>query len=318
MDVVVAGASGALGTVLVPQLLAAGHTVTGLSRSESGLRRIEAAGARALRADILDEPGLVRALSDVRADAVVHQATALDRTPSRHRHLHATNALRDRGTAHLLRCAAQIGARRFVTQSFFLGYGYRDHGPALVTEDRPFGELTGDAFDVHLRSMRANEDQVLGATGIEGVALRYGLFYGADRSTTAMLDLARRRRLPVPVPAGVTSPVHLEDAAAATVAALERGQPGQAYNVVDDQPVGFDEFLRALAAAAGAPPPRQVPAWTLRPLPYLHALLAGTRIRVSNQKAREELAWAPRHPSCHEGLAALAAAGVTTRSGEEA
>ncbi|MHA6629290.1 NAD-dependent epimerase/dehydratase family protein [Pseudonocardia sichuanensis] len=308
MDVVVAGASGALGTVLVPQLVATGHTVTGLSRSPSGLARIRAAGARAVRADLLDEPGLLRALADVRADAVVHQATALERTPTRHRHLHATNALRDRGTAHLLRCAAQIGARRFVTQSFFLGYGYRDHGSAPVTEDRPFGELTGDAFDVHLRSMRANEDQVLGATGVEGIALRYGLFYGSDRSTAALLDLARRRRLPAPAPAGVTSPVHLEDAAAATVAALERGRPGQAYNVVDDHPVGFDEFVDALAAAVGAPPPRRVPAWVLRPLPYLHALMARTRIRVSNAKAREELDWAPRHPSCHEGLAEVAAA----------
>jgi nucleoside-diphosphate-sugar epimerase len=307
VDVVVAGGSGALGAVLVPQLVAAGHTVTGLSRSASGLSRIRAAGARAVRADILDGPGLLHALADVRADAVVHQATALRRTPTRHRDLYATNALRDRGTAHLLRCAAQLGARRFVTQSFFLGYGYRDHGDAPLTEDRPFGEPTGDAFDVHLRSMRANEDQVLSTAGIEGIALRYGLFYGADRSTAALLDLARRRRLPAPTPAGVTSPVHLEDAAAATVAALERGRSGQAYNVVDDHPVGFDEFVQAVATAVGAPPPRRVPAWALRPLPYLHALMVRTRIRVSNAKAREELDWAPRHPSCHEGLAELVA-----------
>ena len=305
MHVVVAGASGALGSVLVPQLVAAGHTVTGVSRSPAGLERIRAAGARAVQADVLDGPGLLRALAGTRADAVIHQATAIDRTPTMHRHLHRTDELRDRGTAHLLRCAEQMGAARFVTQSFFLGYGYRDHGPAPVTEDRPFGEFAGDAFDVHMRSMRTNEDQVLGATGIAGIALRYGLFYGVDRSTAALIDLTRRRRLPVPVPAGVTSPVHLEDAAAATVAALERGRPGQAYNVVDDHPLGFDEFVDAIASAARAPRPPRVPAWVLRPLPYLYALMVRTRIRVSNAKARTELGWTPRYPSCREGLAAL-------------
>ena len=154
MKVVVAGASGALGRALVPQLIAAGHAVIGLSRSTGGAERIDAAGAQAVVADVLDGPGLLRVLAGVRADAVLHEATAIDGMPFLHRHLYPTDALRDRGTANLLRAAEQLGARRFVTQSFFLGYGYRDHGPEPVTEERSFAPLAGDAFDVHMRSMR--------------------------------------------------------------------------------------------------------------------------------------------------------------------
>ncbi|WP_246258278.1 NAD-dependent epimerase/dehydratase family protein [Amycolatopsis anabasis] len=300
-----AGATGTLGSALLPRLVEAGHSVVALTRSAGGARRVADAGAEAVLADVLDEPGLLTALRGHRADAVIHQATALTRTPVAHRHLHATDELRDTGTAHLLRAAEQVGATRFVTQSFFLGYGYRDHGDGWVTEDQPFGELAGDEFDVHLRSMRSNEDQVFSADGIEGIALRYGLFYGPEPGTRKLMDQARKRMLPVPRPSGVTSPVHIEDAAAATVAALERGRGGQAYNVVDDHPLGFDEYVTALAAAAGAPAPRRVPAWLLRTTPYLHALMVGTRIRLSNAKAKRELGWAPRFPSCHEGLAAV-------------
>jgi nucleoside-diphosphate-sugar epimerase len=305
MKVIVAGATGALGTALVPKLLDAGHDVVGLTRSESGARRLRDAGAASVQADLLDGPGLLAALGGCRADAVIHQATALTRTPMLHRHLYPTNELRDRGTAHLLRAAALVGARRFVTQSFFLGYGYRDHGDTPVVESAPFAQPAPGAFDRHMRSMRSNEDQVFGTPGIEGISLRYGLFYGADTSTRTMLDLVRKRRLPVTAPSGVTSPVHLDDAAAATVAALERGRAGQAYNIADDDPTSFDEYVRTLAAVAGAPAPRRVPSWALRAMPYMHALMVGTRIRLSNAKAKAELGWAPRYPSCHDGLAAV-------------
>ena len=309
MKVIVAGATGALGTELLPKLRDAGHDVVGLTRSESGARRLWALGVAGIQAEILDGPGLLAALEGCRADAVIHQATALTRTPTMHRHLYPTDELRDRGTTHLLQAAALVGARRFVTQSFFLGYGYRDHGDAAVDESAPFAQQAPGAFNRHMTSMRSNEEQVFGTPGIEGISLRYGLFYGADRSTGKLLDLARKRRLPVTTPTGVTSPIHLVDAAAATVAALEHGRAGQAYNVVDDHPVSFDEYVRTLAAAVGAPAPRRIPAWMLRPMPYMYALMVGTRIRVSNAKAKAELGWAPRYPSCHEGITSLVRAG---------
>ncbi|WP_020667237.1 NAD-dependent epimerase/dehydratase family protein [Amycolatopsis nigrescens] len=306
MRVVLAGATGTVGSALVPMLVEAGHSVLGLTRSSGGAAKLTAAGATPVLADVLDEDALLGALNGQRADAVLHEATALTRTPMLHRHLHPTNELRDAGTRNLLRAAELVGATRFVTQSFFLGYGYRDHGDRPVTEDSPFARPDGSPFDVHMRSMRSNEDQVFGTPGIEGISLRYGLFYGPEVSTRKLMDLARKRMMPVTDPSGVTSPIHIDDAAAATVAALERGRAGQAYNIADDHPVGFAEYVRAVASAAGAPAPPRVPAWLLRAVPYLHALMVGTRIRLSNEKAKRELDWAPRFPSCHDGLAALA------------
>lgn len=305
MKIVLAGATGTLGTVLVPQLIAAGHSVLGLTRSENGAQRLKAAGAEPVLADVMDGPALLAALDGHSADAVIHQATAITRTPMAHRDLYATNALRMQGTANLLQAARSLGAQRFVTQSFFLGYGYRDHGESLLTEERPFAPPGDGAFERHLRAMRSNEDQAFNTPGIEGIALRYGFFYGPERSTHLLMSLARRRMLPIPRPAGVTSPVHIVDAAAATVAALERGHAGQAYNIVDDHPVGFDDFIAAVAAAAGAPMPRRVPGWLLRATPYMYALMVGARIRVDNHKAKQELGWRLSYPSCVDGLSAL-------------
>lgn len=306
MRVIVAGATGTLGMTLTTQLIAAGHSVIGLCHRHEGASRLTAVGAEPVVADLLDEQGLLAALAGRTADAVIHQATALSRTPITHSRLDATNTLRDIGTSHLLRAAAAVGARRFLTQSFFLGYGYRDHGTEPVTEDHLFGRPDGSPFDRHLRSMRSNEDQVFAAAGIEGIALRYGLFYGPEPTTLRFAALTRARRLPVPVPAGVTSPIHITDAAAATVAALDFGRSGEAYNVADDCPLGFDDNIRAIAQAAGAPEPRRIPGWLLRATPYLHGLMVGTSIRLSNEKAKRELGWQPRYASCHEGLADLA------------
>ncbi|RJL33256.1 NAD-dependent epimerase/dehydratase family protein [Bailinhaonella thermotolerans] len=305
MRILLAGATGTLGKELVPLLIAAGHEVTGLTRSERGVAALAAAGADGLVVDMMDGAGLMAALEGRSADAVIHQATAITGAPLFHRALHATDDLRDRGTANLLRAARLVGAKRFVTQSFFLGYGYRDLGPGLVTEERPFGVRQGGAFDRHLDSMRSNEEQVLGADGIEGISLRYGMFYGPEPATRNLLRMTRRRRLPATRPSGTISPIHIRDAASATVAALERGRAGEAYNVCDDEPLEFAEYIRALARAAGAPPPPVVPGWVLRATPYMHALMVRTRVALSNAKAREELGWAPAYPSAREGLAAL-------------
>ncbi|WP_028935139.1 NAD-dependent epimerase/dehydratase family protein [Pseudonocardia spinosispora] len=304
MKIVVAGAGGAIGGYLVPRLVAEGHQVVGLTRAPSGAVRVRELGAEPVVADLLDADGLLTAVRGLRADAVIHQATALDRVPMLHRHLYPTNALRDQGTRNLLRAATELGAGRFLTQSFFLGYGYRDHGSGLVTEEQPFAQASGTAFDVHLRSMHANETSVFTAPGIEGIALRYGLFYGKDAATDELVRRLRARGLPVPHPGAITSLIHLDDAAAATVAALHHGRPGHAYNIVDDEPTSFADYLRELAATHDAPPPREVPGWLLRPLPYPYAVLVGTRLRVSNALAKTHLAWTPKYPSHREGLRA--------------
>lgn len=306
MRVVLAGATGAIGRSLVPQLLAAGHGVVGLTRSEKGAAQLRAAGADAVHADILDEEALLSSLTGHSADAVVHQATAIDGVPMRHRDLYATDALRDEGTRNLLRAAEVVGAYRFVTQSFFLGYGYRDHGDGLLTEEHAFAEPTGHrGFDRHMDSMRNNERHVLESDGIDGVALRYGMFYGPEPATRRLATLAARRALPMPSPSGITSLVNIHDAASAAVAALDRGNGGQAYNIVDDHPVGFADYVAAIADRAEAPAPMTVPGWLLKPLPYMYALMVATRIRLSNAKAKRELGWAPRYPSYRDGLDAL-------------
>lgn len=302
MRVVLAGATGTLGGVLVPQLLAAGHTVLGLTRSAERARQLQDVGVETRVVDVMDEQRLLAALDGYTADAVIHQATAITGTPLRHRDLHATDDLREQGTANLLRAAELVGARRFVTQSFFLGYGYSDHGDAVLTEDHPFAPTGKGPFERHLRSMRANERQTFDAAGIEGIALRYGFFYGPEVSTRKLMELAAQRKLPMPKPSGVTCPIHIADAASATVAALERGRAGEAYNIVDDTPVSFAEFVAAVAKATDALAPRTVPGWVLRLVPYMHALMVGTRIRLSNEKAKRELGWKPAYPSCHDGL----------------
>lgn len=306
MRVLLAGATGTIGRFLVPQLLTAGHSVLGLTRSARGVAQLGAAGADAVHTDVLDGEALLAALEGHHADAVIHQATAIEGVPLRHRDLHATDRLRDRGTTNLLRAADLVGARRFLTQSFFLGYGYRDHGEDLLNEDRPFAEPTGHrAFDRHMDSMRANEHLALSTAGIDGIALRYGMFYGPEPATQQMATLIARRRLPVPRPSGTTSLIHIHDAASATVAALDHGHAGQAYNIVDDHPVDFADYLAAIADHVYASAPPAIPGWLLKPAPYMHALMVATRIRLSNTKAKSELGWTPRYPSYREGLDAL-------------
>ncbi|MER7077319.1 Nucleoside-diphosphate-sugar epimerase [Saccharopolyspora kobensis] len=302
MRIVLAGATGTLSSELVPSLLAAGHEIVGLTRTTSGAQRLRTAGVTPVVTDVMAADALLTALDGHTADAVIHQATAITRTPAFHRDLHPTDALRDVGTRNLLHAAKRLGARRFITQSFFLGYGWRDHGPGLLTEEHPYAEPERGPFGHHLRSLRSNEDQVLGSPDLEGIALRYGLFYGPEPATRKMLELTRKRQLPIPRPAATLHPIHIADAASATVAALERGRAGQAYNIVDDQPVDMGDYLAALAETAGAPPPRRVPGWLFRAVPYMHSLLVGTRIGLDNSKAKRELGWAPEYPTYRDGL----------------
>ena len=307
MKVLLAGASGAVGTPLTRQLVAAGHEVVGITRSRANAERLRAGGARAVVADVLDRENLLDAVRDLRADAVVHQLTALNTRKMREA-MQGTNALRTTGTAHLLAAARTVGAHRFLTQSIVYGYGYRDHGPHVITEDDPFGEPVSGQLGSAVAAIRSNEEQVLAADELEGIALRYGLFYGQDSFTRMMSDLLRKRRLPVPSSGGgFASFVHLEDAAAATVAALEKGRAGQAYNVVDDEPVRWADYLDAVAAELGVRRPWRVPSWMLRAIPYLHTIMT-TSMLVSNAKARRELGWAPAVSTYREGIPLVAKA----------
>jgi nucleoside-diphosphate-sugar epimerase len=252
-------------------------------------------------ADALDREGLLRAVDGHSADAVIHELTALKKPPMRASGMTMTNRLRTEGTANLRAAAARLGANRIVTQSIVLGYGFRDHGDHVLTEADPFGIPAGDLTDETVAALHAAEAQTFEAP--EGIALRYGLLYGGDASQIRPM-LAKRM---VPVAAGgPLGWIHHLDAAAATVAALERGRPGQAYNIVDDQPATWGEVFRAMAAAFGAPPPRRVPRWLLRFLaPYIGMVMLDTWLRASNAKAKIELGWQPRFRNYRDGIAAM-------------
>ncbi len=301
MKVLLAGATGAIGVPLVRRLTMAGHEVVGITRTDAGAAMLWDLGASIVIADALDREGLLRALRDTRADAVVHQLTALKRMPLRHRDLEVTNRLRVEGTANLLAAAGQVGARRFVTQSFFGGYGFHD-GSTVLTEQDVFAP-PGGKFDPAWQAMRSSERQVLEAPGIEGIALRYGGFYGPD-SISTMLDSLRKRQLPVPRGGGAyASLIYIEDAAAATVAALERSAPGEIYNIVDDEPVRWGVLVNTLADAFGVPRPRRLPGALLRlAAPFLGTVMTRQSLRLSNAKAKAQLGWRPTVPTYREGI----------------
>jgi nucleoside-diphosphate-sugar epimerase len=306
MRVLLAGASGAVGTPLTRQLIAAGHEVIGITRSQANAERLGNAGAEAVVADVMDRENLLAAVRGVRADAVMHQLTALG-TKMREA-IQGTNNLRTTGTTHLLAAARVVGAHRFLTQSIVLGYGYRDLGPRVITEDDPFAEPVSGPLAAGVAAIRSTEEQVFSADEMEGIALRYGAFYGQDSFTRMIINLVRKRRLPVPSSGGgFVTLIYLEDAAAATVAALEKGRAGQAYNIVDDEPVRWADYLDGIAAELGARRPWRVPTWMLRAIPYLHTIVT-TSMRVSNAKARRELGWAPAVSTYREGIPLVAKA----------
>ena len=305
MRVLVAGASGAIGIPLVRLLRHAGHQVVAVHRAPDGHVRLAAAGAVPVAADVLDRPGLARTLRGQWADAVIAELTALKKTPLRHADMAATNRLRAEGTANLLAAAAQLGARRFITASMVLGYGFGDWGGRVLTEADPFAPPGHGRFEQHLAALRACEQQVLGAEGLDGIALRYGQFYGPGPASDALVAGLRRRRLPVTRASGPVPWVYIDDAASATLAALQLGERGTAYNIADDEPVSIAVMLTTMAAAVGAPRPRAVPGWLLAPLPLGKSIVTGG-LRVANAKAKAELGWQLQAPNYRDGLRLLA------------
>ncbi len=294
--VFVAGGSGTIGVPLVRALVAAGHRVFATTRSPEKQALIRGMGAAAVVVDALDGPALEQALRAAAPTHVIHQLTALPKAgPRSVSDLTATNRLREEGTRNLLRAAISSGARRIVGGSFaIIG--------AAVSAASPEMDLEPAA-----QAVRSMESQILEAARrgeIEGIVLRYGLFYGpGSPATEAMIGLVRRRRLPkVRHDSGQLPYIHLDDAVAATVAALGRGSSGSVYDVVDDHPVSFSEMVDNLAEAVGAPRPFTVPAWLPRLVTPYRARLLTVRLQLSNAPARRELGWAPAFPSCREGL----------------
>lgn len=321
MKVLVVGATGALGTQLVPRLVANGHEVVGTARSEARFLKLRDLGATPVVMDALDPEGVARAVAEAEPDAIVHQATALAGSiDMRHldRDFAQTNRLRAEGTDHLLAAGRAVGVRRFVVQSYAGWPAERSGGP-VKDEDAPFDPSPPEALRAALGAIRHLESAVTGAWWTEGIALRYGGFYGPGTSLAPggeHFELIRRRGFPlVGDGAGVWSFVHVEDAADATVAALEHGRRG-VYNVVDDEPAPVSEWLPFAARVLGAKEPRRVPRWAGRLLAGEAATVMMTEVRgASNEKAKRELGWQPRHATWREGFREL---GRAARSGTEA
>jgi nucleoside-diphosphate-sugar epimerase len=314
MKVLVAGASGALGKQLVPRLVANGHEVVGTTRSESNRELILELGATPAVADALDADQVARVVAEAEPDVIAHELTALSGDfDLRHfeRTFAETNRLRTEATDHLLAAGRAVGVKRFVAQSY-AGWPTERTGGPVKTEDDPLDPTPPGAVRSTLEAIFYLESAVTGAGWTEGVVLRYGGFYGPGTSLSPeggeMVEAVRQRKFPViGNGAGVWSFIHIEDAADATVAAIEHGRRG-IYNIVDDEPSRVSEWLPAAATAMGAPRPRHVPRWLGRLLAGEAVTVMMTEVRgASNAKAKRELGWEPRHPSWRDGFAGVAA-----------
>jgi len=311
MKVFVAGASGAIGRQLVPKLVANGHEVVGMTRSEGKRDLLRGLGARPVVADALDPEAVGRAVSEADPEVIVHELTAIPGTlnPRRlDRDFETTNRLRTEGTDHLLSAARAAGARRFVAQSFAPLIYARTGGP-VKTEEDPVDSRPPPGTRATSAAIRRLERAVTEAGWVDGIVLRYGGFYGPGTSIaidpdTEQIAAVRSRKFPiVGAGTGIWSFIHIEDAATATAAAVERGAPG-IYNVTDDEPAPVAEWLPGMAAALGAKPPRGVPKWLGRIVAGSAGVTMMTEMRgASNEKAKRELGWAPSYGSWRRGFA---------------
>jgi nucleoside-diphosphate-sugar epimerase len=312
MKVFVAGAGGALGQQLLPRLAEDGHEVVGMVRSEAKAPLVGELGARPIVADALDPDAVAAAVAEAEPEVIVHQLTALSgKLDLRHfeREFALTNRLRSEGADHLLAAARAVGTRRFVAQSF-AGWPFARVGGAVKSEEDPLDPDPPAAFRTTLAAIKHLEAAVAGADWIEGLALRYGGFYGPGTSLSLHPDgehteAVRKRQFPVVGSgAGVWSFLQIEDAAAATALAVNGGAPG-VYNVVDDEPAPMHEWLPVYAAALGAKPPRSVPSWLAKLVAGSPTVTLALETRgASNAKAKRELSWQPGHPSWRQGFAA--------------
>jgi 2-alkyl-3-oxoalkanoate reductase len=313
MRVFVIGASGAIGSRLVPQLIERGHEVIGSARSPEKAERLRRLGAESLVLDALDARAVREAIAAARPDAIVHQATALTGLSDlKHfdRSFAQTNRLRTEGTDNLLAAAREAGVGKFVAQSFASCGRYAREGGPVKSEDDPLDTTPVPAMR---ETMAAADYLDKAVTGAGGVALRYGTFYGDPDDV--LVEAVRAQMFPVVGDgAGVWSFIHLDDAAAATLLALEHDGPA-VYNIVDDEPSPTGEWLPELASIVGAEPPQRVPRQVAQDFAGEAAVMMGTEARgASNAKAKRELGWTLRYPSWRQGFAALYAKPTTATS----
>jgi nucleoside-diphosphate-sugar epimerase len=306
MKVFVAGASGVVGRPAVRQLIAAGHEVVGMTRREERAGEIRAAGGEAVVCDVFDAEALRQAVAAARPEVVIHALTALPpKFDPKSDYLAATNRVRTDGTRNLVAAAKAAGARRVVAES--VAFFYEPEGDWVKDEQAPLFRDPPGRFAAGCEALTSLESQVLEAGEPEGVVLRFGWFYGPgtyyDRGGSVAEEVDKRRYPIIGSGDGRFSFIHVEDAAAAYVAALDHGSPG-IYNVVDDEPAPLREWLPAYAEALGAKPPRRVPVWLARLVASKDLVSTAVTMRgASNAKARRELGWQPAHPSWRQGFA---------------
>lgn len=309
MKVFVAGATGAIGRPLVKELVARGHDVVGMTHNPGKQDLLRDFGARPVVADALDGDAVGRAVAEAGPDVIVHQLTAIAALNPRRmeRDFAQTNRLRTEGTDNLLAAGLTVGVKRFVAQSF-APWPYARVGAMVKSEDDPLDSSPPPQVRTTSEAIMYLERVVTGADWTEGIALRYGGFYGPGTSVGLdpegiQIEMVRKRQLPlVGKGTGMTSFVHIADAATATVEAIEHGTRG-IYNIVDDDPAPVSDWLPALASAVGAKPPRHVPRWLARLVGGEVAVVMMTELRgSSNAKAKRELSWRLRYPSWREGF----------------
>jgi nucleoside-diphosphate-sugar epimerase len=302
MKIFVAGATGAIGRPLVRRLGEAGHEVAGMTRSQERAEALRSAGAEAVVADALDAGAVREAIEQAHPDVVINELTDLDRPLNPRKYdewLEGTNRLRTEGTRNLIEAARAAGARRFISQSVAFAY---DLQPGTKTEGSPLMGAEGGDMSGAIREL---ETQTLDAP--EGIVLRYGFFYGPGTSYDAggqQIEMIKKRRMPIVGGGRGYFPfVHVEDAASATAAAVDRGSPG-VYNVVDDEPAPGHDWIPYVAGLVGAAKPRRIPVFIARIAAGRMAAMATQLQPVSNAKAKAELGWQPRYPSWRDGFKA--------------
>lgn len=296
MRVFVVGASGAIGQPLVRQLVAAGHDIVGTHHRPETADRLRALGAKPVQLDLLDAAAVRRTVLNARPDAIIHQATALGNAAfsNPRKAARATTELRTKGLDNLLAAGKEAGVKRFVAQSFG-NFRYTRGDGRPKSENDPLDP----AMPKDLQALQRLEETVVAAGG---VALRYGAFYGA--ANDPMVAHVKKRMFPIIGDgAAVFSFIHVEDAATATVLALDKGRPG-VYNVVDDEPVPMREAVPALATAMGARPPRRVPLWLAKLFGGRLVTMMSQGTGLTNAKAKRELGWSPQYPSWRQGFPA--------------
>jgi nucleoside-diphosphate-sugar epimerase len=308
MKVFVAGSTGAVGKALVPTLVVKGYEVFALVRGPAKAKVIESMGAKPVSADALDKVELTAAIRKVAPEIIIHQLTALAHAGNFKKfdeEFALTNRFRSETTEIMLAAARLVGARRLIAQSY-CGWPFARDGGPIKSEEAPLDPSPPANFRQSLAAIRDLEEQILNATDLDALALRYGNFYGAGTAIAndgLLVDLVRQRKLPiVGAGTGIWSFIHVDDVAQATIAAISHGAPG-IYNIVDDEPAPVSEWLPFLARVVGAKPPRKVPIWLGRLMIGAGGVSMMTQIRGgSNGKAKRELGWEPIYASWRRGF----------------